>query len=165
MADTGRAGRGARLARLLDHAEEIAAGAIVIGVALLAFANVVARYLVNYSLAFSEELEVAGLVWLTMFGAAIGFRRSAHIGFTILRDRLPRPLRRVAAGASVALTVGAMAVLVWFGWRQIVAERALSTVSEALAVAQWIYTAALPLGALLVIVRVLQRARHEIDAA
>ena len=149
---------------MLDRAEEIAAGAIVIALALLAFANVVARYVVNYSLAFSEELEVAGLVWLTMFGAAIGFRRSAHIGFTILRDRLPRPLRRAAAGASVALTVGAMAALVWFGWRQIVAERSLATVSEALAVPQWLYTAALPVGALLAIVRVLQRARHEIDA-
>lgn len=132
---------------------------------MLAFANVIARYLVNYSLAFSEELEVAGLVWLTMLGAAMGFRRSAHIGFTILRDQLPRPLRRLAAAASVALTVGSMLALVWLGWLQIRAERSLDTVSEALAVPQWLYTAALPVGAVIVIVRVLQSARGEIDRA
>jgi C4-dicarboxylate transporter DctQ subunit len=100
-----------------------------------------------------------------MLGAAVGFRRSAHIGFTILRDQLPRPLRRLAAAASVALTVGAMLVLVWFGWLQIRAERSLGAVSEALAVPQWLYTAALPVGALVVIVRVLQAARREIDRA
>jgi TRAP-type C4-dicarboxylate transport system permease small subunit len=100
-----------------------------------------------------------------MLGAAVGFRRSAHIGFTILRDQLPRSVRRLVAAASVALTAGAMAVLVWFGWLQIRSERALDTVSEALAIPQWIYTLAVPVGALIVLVRVLQAARDEIERA
>jgi TRAP-type C4-dicarboxylate transport system permease small subunit len=154
-----------RLQYVLTHGEEAAAAAIVIALALLAFANVVARYVVAYSLAFSEELEVAGLVWLTMLGAAAAFRRSAHIGFTIFRERLPRPLRRLCAVTTVVLTVGSMLVLVWYGWLQIRAERALDTVSEALAIPQWLYTAAVPVGAAIVIVRVLQAARRELDGA
>jgi TRAP-type C4-dicarboxylate transport system permease small subunit len=155
----------ARLRWLLAHGEEAAAGAIVLALAALAFANIIARYVVSYSLAFTEELEVAGLVWLTMLGAAIGFRRGAHIGFTIVRDRLPRPARRAAVHASALLTVGCMLVLVWYGWLQIRAERSLDTVSEALGVPQWLYTAAIPVGAVVVIVRVLQMARGDADAA
>jgi TRAP-type C4-dicarboxylate transport system permease small subunit len=150
---------------LVNHVEEILAGAIVIGLAGLAFVNVVARYLVNYALAFSEELEVAGLVWLTMLGAAAGFRRGVHLGFSFLRDRLPPHARKAGAAFGVAVTVGVGGVLVWGGLAQIRAERALSTVSEALAIPQWIYTAAVPVGAALMIVRVLQVARREIDQA
>ncbi len=154
-----------RLRWLLDHGEEIAAGAIVIGLALLAFANIVTRYVIQYSLAFSEEIEVAGLVWLTMFGAAIGFRHSLHIGFTALRDRLPPAGRRVAVAGSATITIACALVLVWAGWMEIRAERSLSAVSEALGIPQWIYTAAIPVGAVAVIARVLQAARREITEA
>lgn len=156
---------GSRFRWLLDHAEEVLAGTLVIGLTGLAFVNVLARYLVNYALAFSEELEVAGLVWLTMLGAAAGFRRGAHLGFSFLRDRLPGPARKGVAALGVGVTVGVGGVLLWGGLAQIQAERALSTVSEALAIPQWLYTAAVPVGAVLLIVRVLQAARREIDQA
>jgi C4-dicarboxylate transporter, DctQ subunit len=154
-----------RLRWLLAHGEEAAAGAIVLALAALAFANIVARYVASYSLAFTEELEVVGLVWLTMLGAAIGFRRGAHIGFTFVRDRLPRPARRAAAVANTLLSVASMLVLVGYGWLQIRAERSLDAVSEALGVPAWLYTAAIPVGAMIVIVRVLQVARGDADAA
>lgn len=153
------------MARLLDRLEELLAAAIVIAMALLAFANVVTRYLTNYSLAFTEELEVAALVWLTMLGAAIGVRRAAHLGFTVVRDRLPRRARRAAALLSVALTVGTCLVLIWGGITQIVAQRSLETISEALGIPEWTYTAAVPIGAALILLRVLGAARREVDRA
>ncbi len=153
------------MARLLDRLEELLAATIVIAMAILAFANVVTRYLTNYSLAFTEELEVAALVWLTMLGAAIGVRRAAHLGFTIVRDRLPRRARRAAALLSVVLTVGTCLVLIWGGVTQIVSERSLGTISEALGIPQWTYTLAVPVGAALVLLRVLGTARRDVDRA
>lgn len=153
------------MGRLLDRLEEILAGTIVLAMAVLAFANVVTRYLTNYSLAFTEELEVTALVWLTMLGAAIGVRRAAHLGFTTVRDRLPRRARRVAILLSLALTAGTCLVLIWGGLRQIAAERSLGTISEALGVPQWTYTTAIPVGALLILVRVLGVARRDVDGA
>jgi TRAP-type C4-dicarboxylate transport system permease small subunit len=155
----------ARLRWLAGHAEEVAAGAVVIGLSGLAFANIVARYAISYALAFSEELEVAGLVWLTMLGAAIGFRRSAHIGFTIVRDLLPPLGRRGAALLTVAITLATVLVLGWYGVLEIRAERALGAVSEALGLPQWIYTAAIPVGAIIVAVRIVEAARREIREA
>lgn len=138
------------------------AGTILAAMATLAMANVVTRYFIRYSLAFTEELEVAGLVWVTMLGAAIGFREAAHLGFDVLRARLPRWPRRLLTITGTALTVSACLVLIWGGWRQILAERALSTTSEALGLPQWLYTAGVPAGAGLIVLRALQALRRDL---
>ena len=148
-----------------DRAEEVVAGVLLVVMALLAFANIVARYLTRYSFAFTEEIEVAALVWITMLGAAIGFRASVHLGFTMLRERFPPSMRRALAGVSGAVGVATMAVVVWAGWRQIQGQIALATTSEALGLPEWIYTAALPVGGVLVIVRLLQALAGEIRRA
>lgn len=151
--------------RIARHVEEALAGALLVVMAVLAFLNILARYLTRYSFAFTEEIEVAALVWITMLGAAIAFREALHLGFGIVRDRLPRPFRRGLAALTGVTAVATMAVLAWAGWRQIQSQIALSTTSEALGIPEWIYTAALPVGALLVIVRVLQGLGTEISRA
>lgn len=151
--------------RLAHHFEEVLAGSLLVVMAVLAFLNILARYLTRYSFAFTEEIEVAALVWITMLGAAIAFREALHLGFGILRDRLPRPVRRGLAALTGVTAVATMAMLAWAGWRQIQSQIALGTTSEALGIPEWIYTAALPVGALLVIVRVLQGLGTEIPRA
>ena len=151
--------------RLAHHFEEVLAGGLLVVMAVLAFLNILARYLTRYSFAFTEEIEVAALVWISMLGAAIAFREALHLGFSILRDQLPRPIRRGLAALTGVTAVATMAMLAWAGWRQIQSQIALGTTSEALGIPEWIYTAALPVGALLVIIRVLQALRTEIARA
>jgi TRAP-type C4-dicarboxylate transport system permease small subunit len=151
--------------RLARHLEEALAGGLLVVMAVLAFLNILARYLTRYSFAFTEEIEVAALVWISMLGAAVGFREAVHLGFTIVRDRFPLRVRRALAGLSSAVALATMAALVWAGWRQIQSQIALATTSEALGIPEWIYTAALPVGALLIIVRVLQALGAEIARA
>jgi len=151
--------------RLAHHFEEALAGALLVVMAVLAFLNIVVRYFTRYSFAFTEEIEVAALVWISMLGAAVGFRESVHLGFTILRDRFPRPVRRALAASSSLIAVITMGALIWAGWRQIQSQIALNTTSEALGLPEWIYSAALPAGGLLIIVRVLEALRSEIRRA
>lgn len=151
--------------RLVHHFEEALASALLVVMAVLAFLNIIVRYFTRYSFAFTEELEVAALVWISMLGAAVGFRESVHLGFTILRDRFPRPVRQALAASSSLIAVATMLALIWAGWWQIQSQIALSTTSEALGLPEWIYTAALPAGGLLVIARVLQALRAEIRRA
>ena len=151
--------------RLAHHFEEALAGGLLVVMAVLAFLNILARYLTRYSFAFTEEIEVAALVWITMLGAAIAFREALHLGFGILRDQLPRPIRQGLAALTGVTGVATMAMLAWAGWWQIQSQIALGTTSEALGIPEWIYTAALPVGALLVIARVLQALGTEIARA
>jgi TRAP-type C4-dicarboxylate transport system permease small subunit len=151
--------------RLARHFEEALAGGLLGVMAVLAFLNILARYLTRYSLAFTEEIEVAALVWISMLGAAIAFREGLHLGLGILRDRLPRPLRQGLAALTGVTGVATMAMVAWAGWWQIQSQIALGTTSEALGIPEWIYTAALPVGALLVIVRMLQVLGTEMSRA
>jgi TRAP-type C4-dicarboxylate transport system permease small subunit len=150
------------VARIAAHVEEVAAAGLLVVMALLAFVNIVARYLTRYSFAFTEEIEVAALVWITMLGAAVGFREGMHLGFTMLRDRFPRPVRRALVLVTGGVAVATLVALIWAGSQQIKSQIALSTTSEALAIPEWIYTGALPAGGLLIIVRAVQALRSEI---
>jgi TRAP-type C4-dicarboxylate transport system permease small subunit len=151
--------------RAADHAEEVMAAGLLVATALLAFLNILTRYFIRYSFAFTEEIEVAALVWITMLGAAVGFRETTHLGFTILRDRFPPPVRHAMVWLGAVVTVTTMGVILWAGWRQIQSQIALNTTSEALGIPEWIYSAALPVGAAIVIVRVLQALRSELQRA
>ena len=142
--------------RILQDVEEIAGSVLLAGMALLAFANVMARYLLEFSFAFTEEIEVALLVWITMLGAAAGFKRALHLGFTFLSERLPRGIQKGLSFLSALLSVICLCVLAWYGVLQIRDEHLLSITTEALGIHQYWYTLAMPVGAFIIIVRIIQ---------
>ncbi len=146
------------MGRVLDRLEELVLVLTFAVMTLVAFANVITRYFVRYSLAFTEELVVSLFVWLTLLGTAVGFREGAHLAFEVLIDRLPAPLRRAALWFSTAVSTVLFAALVYYGVLQIRSERLLGTTSEALAIPQWWYTLGIPVFGVLVIVRIVQGA-------
>ena len=148
------------MGRLGERLEEAACVLIFVVMTLVAFVNVVTRYLVQYALAFTEELVVSLFVWLTLLGTAIAFRQGSHLAFTFLVERSPRGVQRGCLWLSTALSITVFLALVYFGLGQIRSERFLGTTSEALAIPQWWYTAGIPLLSALVIVRIVQSARR-----
>lgn len=150
--------RGVPFGRLTDRLEEGACVLTFAVMTLVAFVNVITRYLIRYSLAFTEELVVSLFVWLTLLGTAIAFREGSHLAFTYLIDRSPRAIRRLSVWFAAALGVGLFGLLIYFGLGQIKSERLLGTTSEALAIPQWWYTAGIPGFGLVVILRILQGA-------
>ncbi len=145
-----------RLRWFAANFEEAGCAAMLGFMAALAFVNILARYLTNFSLAFTEEIEVSLLVWLTLLGAAAGFKHGVHLGLTFIVDRFPRWARRGLAVVTAALAVGLFLALIWFGIGQIRAEIRTATTSEALGIPQWIYTLGLPVGGAILIGRASQ---------
>jgi TRAP-type transport system small permease protein len=77
--------------RLLDGAGrvlEIMLVALMVGMVLLVFGNVVLRYGFNSGITISEELSRWFFVWMTFLGAVIGVKECAHLGTDLLLDRL-----------------------------------------------------------------------------
>ena len=144
--------------RLIDRLEEGACVLVFAVMTVVALLNVVTRYFVRYSLAFTEELVVSLFVWLTLLGTAIAARQGSHLAFTWVRDRLPGPLHRAALVTGTAASLALFAALVYYGWLQIQTERMLGTTSEALALPQWWYTAGIPVLGLLIMARLVQGA-------
>jgi C4-dicarboxylate transporter DctQ subunit len=152
---------GERLRWLGQNAEEVICAALMTFMTVLGFANVAARYL-GYSMAYTEELLVMLLVWLTMLGTAAGFKRNAHLSMTFLRERLPWAGQRALEILSMALTVGSvLMVMVVCAVYQIPDEILLHSRTLSLDLPTFYYSLAIPVGGVLIVARVLQASWRE----
>ncbi len=142
----------------MDRLEEGACVFLLAVMTLVAFVNVITRYVIRFSLAFTEELVVSLFVWLTLLGTSIAFRQGSHLGFSFLVDRCPPALQRLSIWLGAVLGIGLFGFLVYYGVLQIRTERLLGATTEALAIPQWWYTAGIPVFGTLVIVRIVQGA-------
>jgi len=141
---------------LTQQFEEAVSVVLLAVMGILAFANVLTRYFIHYSFAFTEEIEVALLAWVTMLGGAACFRRGLHLGFTYLAERLPAAWRKAVAALSGGLMLVVCAVLFRFSLVQIRDEIEMSITTEALGIPQWWYTLAIPVGCLVIALRVVE---------
>ncbi len=146
---------------LAQNAEEVICAAMMVFMTVLGFANVVARYL-GFSMAYTEELLVMLLVWLTMLGTAAGFKRNAHLSMTFLREQLPWAGQRALEVLSAALTVGSvLVVMIVCALYQIPDEILLHSRTLSLDLPTVYYSLAIPVCGVVVVVRVLQASWRE----
>ncbi|HVO68277.1 MAG TPA: TRAP transporter small permease [Syntrophales bacterium] len=145
-----------RLKFLYANFEELVSAFLLAVMAVFAFLNVLTRYLIHYSFAFTEEIEVALLVWITMLGAAAGFRRGIHLGFNFLSSKIPPIGQKLFLLTGSVLAVFCFGILLRYSIVQIQDELTLQVTTEALGIPQWWYTIALTAGSLLVIFRVVE---------
>ena len=68
---------------------EISAAVLVLLEIVVLLAGVVARYVFNAPLTWSDELASVLFLWLAMLGAVIALRRGEHMRLTTLVNRLP----------------------------------------------------------------------------
>lgn len=141
---------------ITEHLEEMLGAFLLAAMACLAFANVVTRYLFQYPLAFTEELEVNALVWLTMFGTSAAFRRRHHLRMLFFQDKFPKKVQRYLNIGIAVLSVGLFVSLGYLGYLQMVDERFLEITSESLNLPQWMYTVCIPIGCTMVVCRIIQ---------
>jgi TRAP-type C4-dicarboxylate transport system permease small subunit len=149
-----------RIRWFITHLEEVLCAALFAIMAIITFANVVARYLLKYSFAFTEELVVSLFVWLTLLGAAVAFREQAHLGFSFIIERLPQRIQKILLWLSAGLAASLFIFLIYFAIRQVGEEITLGITSSGIGVPQWWYTVGMPVWSVLVIVRVFQGARR-----
>ena len=126
--------------------------------AVITFVNIISRYLLKYSFAFTEELVVSFFVWLTLLGTSIAFREQSHLGFTFLTDRLPQELQKTLLWVSAGLGAALFIFLIYFAIRQVGDEISLGITSSGIGVPQWWYTIGVPLWSILIVLRVFQGA-------
>ncbi|MDY8110188.1 TRAP transporter small permease [Fulvimarina sp. 2208YS6-2-32] len=141
---------------LLDEAEKLVCAVIFLAMTALGFANVVVRYLTNYSFAATQELLLDGFLLLTVFGAAIAARRGEHLAVTIFTDVLPASARRIAVAISAALSVLLLALSAWFTMDLVRNQMASGITSSGMQIPEWYVSTGLPVGFALIAVRLIQ---------
>lgn len=91
--------------------------ALMAAMAVLVFANVVSRYLLNTSIIWVEELTRYMMVWVGFLGAGLVLRLGAHIAIDTLQDLLPARAAQILRAAIVVLLALTFTAMTWLGVR------------------------------------------------
>jgi len=100
---------------VLGAAVEILAAALVATEIAILFGGVIARYVFNHPLVWSDELASILFLWLAMLGAVIAFRRDEHMRMTAAVGSLSAPTR---ATFDLFATCAALAFLLLIVWQR-----------------------------------------------
>jgi len=142
--------------QFLNHFEESLAAGILGLMAIIAFVNVLSRYFLHYSFAFTEELEIVGFVWITVIGASIGFRQGSQLSVNIFVKMFPKKVRIGLNIFSGILGLVLFAVLFYYSLNQIGFEIKYNTRSPSMNWPQYLYTLCIPIGSVLIVFRIVQ---------
>lgn len=145
---------------MLNRSLTVVENALVVGAFLtmliFGFANVIARYFLNVSLAFSIELVINLGVLVTMVATSIGIKHGSHLGFELIKDNAPKMLRHALLVVIAVGTLALFSVLFYYGLQTTLSEVRSGQLTPAMKIPKWIFSAAIPFGALLSIIRTCQ---------
>lgn len=103
--------------KLIDWIEGALVVVLMLTATVVAVVQVIARYVFNHSLYWSEELILYALIAMTFLSASMGVRYAAHISVDMLYAFAGPRLTRVLRYLSLTLGVIFAAALLYFGWR------------------------------------------------
>jgi TRAP-type C4-dicarboxylate transport system permease small subunit len=97
------------------HPEDWIALVLFWSLAFIVFLQFFTRYVLNDSLAWTEEIARYGLMWVTFIGGAVVTRRKSHIAVELLSNVMaPGPMRAALLALVDIVTLGFLAILSYF---------------------------------------------------
>jgi TRAP-type C4-dicarboxylate transport system permease small subunit len=132
--------------KVIDQVLVLLCGIMVVAV----FLQVIFRYVIHFSLSWSEELARYTFTWLAMLGAAVAVRRHAHFTLEVLVRWLPA---RIAGSLIVLGGLGILAFLLVLTVQGVLWAIAYSDmVSPAMQIGYYLVVASVPVSAGLMMV-------------
>ncbi|MDR2820729.1 MAG: TRAP transporter small permease [Desulfovibrio sp.] len=130
---------------------------------IITFFQVIFRYLLEYPLAWSEEVARYLFVWATYTGASIAFYEGKHINVTLFTDTFKNA--RVRAGMSLVADAASLWFLILFAYKGFLLSNRILNLGQISSSLPWLYVGvvyvAIPIGCLFMALNVLAHAvRH-----
>ena len=133
--------------KFIEKFEKFVACASVSVMAILVFVNVIARFIFNSPLAVADEMSCYLFILMSFMGTAIAARRKAHLGLTIVTDKLsPSAARKVQVLMYLIAAVFCLLIVV-FGIEMVMSQYALGQETATMQWPEWIYGLFVPVGA------------------
>ena len=142
--------------RVLDRVEEYLAAALLAGITLLTFTQVVLRYAFDSGLVWALEATTYLFGWLVLIGMSIGIRTNSHIAVDLLLSALQGTLRKIVALSAVLLSL-LYAGLMLFGSVDLITQlQAFGSLAHDIPLPRWMLLLSLPVGFALLTFRIVQ---------
>ena len=132
--------------RWLERLEEGLLAFLMAAMTALTFAQVVARYVFNYSFVWALELTSVLFAGLIFIGMSYGVRVGAHIGIDALVRMLGGKTARAAGMAAAALCVVYAGIVAFGGFGYVRKMYDVGILMQDMPIQQWIPRAILPIG-------------------
>jgi C4-dicarboxylate transporter DctQ subunit len=142
--------------RVLDRLEEYLTAALLAAMTLLAFVQVVLRYVFDSGLIWALEATTYLFGWLVLIGLSIGVRRNSHIAIDLVSEHLPARVGRAVALIAVSLSLLYAALMLYGSWTLIEQLRVFGSLAHDIPLPRWMLLSSLPIGFALLGLRILQ---------
>ena len=133
--------------KAIEWIEKVVSCVSVAIMAVLVFANVIARYVFNAPLAFSDEISSYLFILMSFMGTAIAARRKAHLGLTIVTDRLSPKGQKYVGVTMYGVAAFFCLLIVIFGIQMVISQYQLGQETATMQWPEWIYGLFVPVGA------------------
>jgi len=159
--------------KIIDFIDKVIRGILIFltsfGIAggiLLAFINVVARFIFHEGIDWAFELTNYLFIWSAFFGAAYLFRIGGHIRVTLILDLLPDKLAKLDVLLVDLIVIAYLAIVGYFSYLFIfdpeLGVYSSGEVSVDLGVPMWIPYLVVPLSSIFGIIMVIFKLRDDV---
>ena len=143
--------------RTIDRSIETITVAIIVALMTVMTVSIVSgvfyRYVLNAPLNWTEEIARYSMVWVSVLGGGLAFRRGGHIAVTFVVDAFPKLIRNTILFLGGVGILTFLVLMFWYGWQM--AEMVRFQRSAALRFSMSYAYAAIPIGAALMIYHML----------
>ncbi|MDR1778261.1 MAG: TRAP transporter small permease [Clostridiales Family XIII bacterium] len=145
------------LKKFVHHFEEIILLPSFVFSVLLVFSQVIMRYIFHNSLSWSEELARYIFVWQLWIGISYAARNQSHIRIKLIENLIKGPLgRKILESLVIVIWFSFFIFVIYKGWQTAVMIRGYHQVSPAMGLPMFYCYLAIPVGATLTELRLIQ---------
>jgi TRAP-type transport system small permease protein len=105
--------------RVVNRAVELLGVGLLGAMLAMVFANALARYLLNHSFVWVEEVVIGLVPWLAVTGLFLSVRRRQMIRIEFFLDQFPPSIRQIVAILAELLGAVMLAWLAWLGFNYV----------------------------------------------
>jgi TRAP-type C4-dicarboxylate transport system permease small subunit len=125
---------------------------LMAAITVTVIANVFFRYVINFSIIWSEEFSVYSLIWASFLGAAVAFREKAHVAFTVVISAFGKNNRHRITILNNIVVIVFLGIMTYFGADLAISNWAQQT--PALRISKGIPYMAIPVSGVLMMLQV-----------
>lgn len=147
--------------KFLSNIEEILCAACLSVMTIIAFVNVVARYM-GASLSFTDEITTYLFVLLSLLGAAVAAKRGAHLGLTIVLDVVNPYVEKFLKTVGYIFAVVFSGSILYYGIFMTIRQFERGQVTAGMQWPEWVFGSFVPIGAFFLTLRFIQVLIYEV---
>lgn len=153
------------LKRLISNFEETLGAFLLAIMVTISFINVLTRYFFKYSMAFTEELTVYLFVWVILLGTSMAFREGTHMAVTLFYSKFNKKIRKGLFILGYILSAIFFLALFYYGTIEVIEEFQMNAKTEAIELPVWLFTGAMPVVSICILIRIFFRLKNDLSAA